>query len=172
MLVVFGGLPGTGKTMIAREVARRTDSLYLRIDTIEQSIRNTEVLPGEIGVMGYAVAMALARENLVVGQTVVADAVNPMPEARQGWRDIAARVPAPLIEIEIICSDAQEHRYRVESRTSDVAGLIPPTWDQILTRHYVPWHEDHWVIDTARSSAAAAVAAICDRMRQVRSHSI
>jgi len=188
MLVVFGGLPGTGKTTIAREVARRRGAFYVRIDTIEHSIR-AGVPGGEIGVAGYAVAMALARENLSVGQIVVADAVNPVPEARDAWRNIAAKLSARLIEIEVVCSDALEHRRRVEARhaawmaardaTGNAVGgdaiphatagattadLTQPTWDDVLKRHYVPWSEDHWVIDTALSSAEQAVAAICARM--------
>jgi len=167
MLVVFGGLPGTGKTTIAREVARRQGALYLRVDTIERSIQAG--LPGgEIGVAGYAVALALARENLSVGQVVVADAVNPVPEARDAWRSIAAKLPARLIEIEIVCLDTQEHQRRVEARHAaagaTTVGLAPPTWDEVLKRHYVPWNEAHWVIDTALSSADEAVAAICARM--------
>ncbi len=34
MLVVFAGLPGAGKTTIARLLAKRLDAIYLRIDTI------------------------------------------------------------------------------------------------------------------------------------------
>jgi predicted kinase len=162
MLIVFGGLPGTGKTTIAREVARRQGALYLRIDTIEQSIRAGNVPGGEVGVAGYAVAMALAQDNLSVGQVVVADAVNPVPQAREAWRNIATGLSVRLIEIEILCSDPVEHRRRVEARNA--AGLVAPTWDEVLKRHYVPWSEDHWVIDTALSSADAAVAAICARM--------
>src|SRR2546428_383735 len=36
MLIVLSGLPGTGKTTIAREVARAIAAVYLRIDSIEQ----------------------------------------------------------------------------------------------------------------------------------------
>jgi predicted kinase len=168
MLVVLGGLPGTGKTTIAREVARRQGALYLRIDTIEQAIRAGNVPGGETGVAGYAVAMALAHENLSVGQAVVADAVNPVQEARDAWRNIAAKLSTRLIEIEIVCSDAREHQRRVQMRRSAwdaaTAGLVRPAWDDVLKRHYVPWKEDHWVIDTALSSADEAVAAICARM--------
>jgi predicted kinase len=168
MLVVFGGLPGTGKTTIAREVARRSAAFYARIDTIEQSIRSANVLGAEIGAAGYAVAMALARENLAAGQVVVADAVNPVPEAREAWQEIAAKLSAPLIEIEVVCSDRQEHRRRVAARSSaadtQIVGLVSPTWDEVLARHYVPWTEDHWVIDTSVATADEAVAAVCARM--------
>ena len=38
MLVIFAGLPGTGKTSIARDLARELGAVYLRIDSIEQAI--------------------------------------------------------------------------------------------------------------------------------------
>ena len=38
-LIAFGGLPGTGKTVIAREVVREVNAVYVRIDSIEQAIR-------------------------------------------------------------------------------------------------------------------------------------
>ena len=59
-LVVFGGLPGTGKTTIAKDVARRTGAVYLRIDTIEQAVRSANVLAGDIGPAGYVVANGVA----------------------------------------------------------------------------------------------------------------
>jgi hypothetical protein len=55
MLIIFGELPGTGKTTIARDVARQRHATYLRIDSIEQAVRSTNVLANGIGPAGYAV---------------------------------------------------------------------------------------------------------------------
>ncbi|MER6141898.1 AAA family ATPase [Streptomyces sparsogenes] len=38
MLIVIGGLPGTGKTTLARLLAARIGAVHLRVDTIEQAI--------------------------------------------------------------------------------------------------------------------------------------
>jgi predicted kinase len=38
MLIIFGGLPGVGKTTLAKAVAREWEAVYLRVDTIEQAL--------------------------------------------------------------------------------------------------------------------------------------
>jgi predicted kinase len=53
MLIVLGGLPGTGKTAIAREIARVLNAVYVRIDSIEQAIRTSGVLGRPIDDTGY-----------------------------------------------------------------------------------------------------------------------
>lgn len=159
MLVVFGGLPGTGKTTISRGVAARRSATYLRIDVIEQAIRTSGV-PREVGPAGYAVANALAASNLANNHTVIADCVNPVRESREGWRATAAQARKPLIEVEVICSDPIEHRRRVERRVSEIEGLILPTWRDVLERDYAPWPEPHVIIDTAVLSPAEAIALV------------
>lgn len=160
MLIVFGGLPGTGKTTISRMLSRRLRAVYLRIDVIEQAIRNAGVLAGGVGVAGYAAANALAEANLAGGLSVVADCVNPVRESRLAWRAIAATANVPLVEVEVVCSDVEEHRRRVEERSSDVPGLVPPDWSSVSRHTFEPWTEPHFVLDTATRSASAAVAAV------------
>ena len=101
MLIVFGGLPGAGKTTIARLVAQGCGAAYLRIDAIEQALRAAEILPGDVGPAGYFVAYALSEANLKLGQAVVADCVNPLPVSRAAWRAVAASASSPILEIEI-----------------------------------------------------------------------
>jgi hypothetical protein len=64
------------------------------------------------------------------------------------------------LEVELICSDPQEHRSRVEHRVTDIPGLVVPTWRQVLNREYEPWDRDHLVIDTTASSPDDAARVI------------
>lgn len=161
MLVAFGGLPGTGKTTIARAVARRRRATYLRIDSIEQAMKSAGIPADGVGPAGYLAAYALAETNLELGRTVIADSVNPLSVTRIAWRAVAANSKAPLIEVEVVCSDPAEHRRRVEGRSVDVPNLISPTWASVLRHNYEPWTEPRLVIDTAVMSAEDAVAAVC-----------
>ncbi|TWI09800.1 AAA family ATPase [Bradyrhizobium daqingense] len=148
-LIVFGGLPGAGKTTIARELTARLAATYLRIDAIEQPLRDAGLI---VGAAGYAVANTLAAENLKLGRIVIADCVNPVQASRAAWRQTALRTGACIVEIEVICSEPALHRRRVESRLSDIDGHKLPTWDDVVNQTYEPWDREHLVLDTAESS--------------------
>lgn len=155
MLLIFGGLPGVGKTAIAAGLARDIGAVHLRIDSIEQAMRNSNITVS--GPEGYEVAYAVAEDNLELGRTVVADSVNPIEVTRAAWRDVARRAGTRYIEIEIVCSDELEHRRRVEERVADIVGHVLPTWQEVCEREYEPW-ETGIVIDTAGRGVDACVA--------------
>ena len=147
MLFIFGGLPGTGKTELAIHLAQKVGAAYVRIDTIEQAMRDGGLTT--IGPQGYFVAYKVAADNLRLGMSVVADSVNPLDVTRQAWREVAIQAGAPFREIEIICSDRAEHRRRVSTRQSRIPRLKLPTWRDVVEREYHPWPNRHLAIDTA-----------------------
>lgn len=149
-LFIFSGLPGTGKSTLALRLAGHTRSAYLRIDTIEQGIR--DLFDVSIQYEGYRLAHRIAAENLAGGISVVADSCNPLNLTRDDWRTAAGESGAAFIDIEIICSDESEHRRRVETRENTVRNLKGPTWREVREREYHEWSEHRIIIDTAGKS--------------------
>ncbi|HYN09059.1 MAG TPA: AAA family ATPase [Vicinamibacterales bacterium] len=160
MLIILSGLPGTGKTSIAHLLVPALGAVHVRIDTIEHALRTSGKLLTELDDAGYRVGYAIAEGNLRLGLPVVADSVNPLGITRAAWRQVAARAGAPAVEVEVICSDAEEHRRRIETRTADLEGFRLPTWREVLERRYEPWDRDHTVIDTAGRTAEQSVATL------------
>jgi predicted kinase len=158
-LIAFAGLPGVGKSTVAREVARRTGAVWLRVDSIEQAIRDSGVVPGELNDAGYRAAQAAAEDNLRLGRDVVADCVNDWTTAREGWQRAGERAGADVVWVEVICSDPVEHRRRVETRVVNVPGLTPPDWAAVVAREYHPWDRPRIVVDTSGRNEQAAVEA-------------
>jgi predicted kinase len=164
VLIVFGGLPGAGKTTLAKAVAKKCAAVYLRIDTIEMAIRSSKVLRDDVGPAGYMSAYWVAEENLRLGQTVVADAVNALRVNRDSWGQVARNALVSMVEIEVVCSDAAEHRRRIESRLAEIDGLPRLTWESVCERTYEEWSTPHLVIDTAGKSVSEAQHELIERL--------
>lgn len=162
MLYVFGGLPGTGKSTLSAALARRINAVYIRIDTIEQAVRDSGLKAN--GPVGYIVGYQLALENLRCGTNVVVDSVNPIAITRKSWRDVAMQARVSFVEIELICSNIEEHRNRIESRQSDIHGLGLPTWNEVLEREYEQWNTEHTVLDTAGYTTDESISRLFDAM--------
>ncbi len=148
MLISFGGLPGVGKSTITAILAERLGAVRLRVDVIEQALRDMG-LPVNAD-EGYRVAHAVALDNLRLGRTVISDCVNPIAQSREAWRLVAQHAPAAFVEVEIICSNRDEHKRRVETRTSDIPNLKLPDWIDVQRREREPWTREHLVFDSAK----------------------
>lgn len=166
MLIIFGGLSGTGKTTISRKLVETIGAVHLRIDTIETAITNSSLNVKEVDNAGYLVAYGVAKDNLLIGRTVVADSVNPIKLTREAWRKVAKLAGTEFVEIEVTCSDTKEHQKRVETRIADITGHKLPTWQETINRTYENWEPQGIIIDTATSSLDQSLEKIISFLSQ------
>ena len=164
VLISFSGLPGVGKTTVARALAQEIGAAYIRVDSIETALKNSslQIHPAEDA--GYLAAVAVAKDNLAMDLDVVADTVNPVELTRRWWSDAAGACNAGLLNVEIVCSDQAEHRRRVEARRSDLVGLDLPDWKRVQSRDYEAWASDRVVLDTSRLSSTDCVRQIIEAL--------
>lgn len=155
-LIILGGLPGSGKTTVAHKLAKLLGAVHVRIDTIETPIMSEWPNGTDIADLGYRVAYGVTKDNLILGNDVVADSVNPIEVTRRAWREVGTAARASVFEVEIGCRDLVEHRSRVETRKADIDGSTLPTWQDVLDRQWDPWETAQVRIDTAMTSAAEA----------------
>lgn len=164
-LYILSGLPGSGKSTLAKDLAKKLKAQWLRIDSIEQTLKD-QGFKGFYDT-GYRVAFALAKDNLALGLDVIADSVNDCHLSRRAWHQVAEQTGANFVDIEISCSDKTEHKYRVESRHSEVLNLTLPSWQQVQDRDYEPWQQAVLRLDTAGLTVQEATTELINKLSEL-----
>lgn len=169
MLIAMAGLPGAGKSAVAREVTRALGCALLSVDPIEAAMWRAGIARDQpTGLAAYVVAEDLAREQLSVGNDVMVDAVNDVDAARGQWVSLAAELGQPLVFIEVFCSDVDEHRRRLEGRRRGIVGFAEPTWESVVERRvgFETWTDARLRVDSMRP-LKEGVAAVLDYVARV-----
>ncbi|MCG3729132.1 adenylyl-sulfate kinase [Vibrio cincinnatiensis] len=161
-LYIFSGLPGSGKSTLAQLLAKRIGAVYLRIDTVEQGLR--DLCHFKVESEGYRLSYRIAQDNLIVGNCVIADSCNPIALTRHEWQEVAESTGARFINIEIRCSDLAEHEYRINTRRCSISTLQQPTWQQVQARYYEPWNSDVIHLDTAGKAIAFSLSELSEKL--------
>ena len=162
LLYIFSGLPGTGKTTIAKAVAEHIRAAYFRLDTIEHGLR--ELCSIDVQGEGYRLAYRIVADNLQLGNHVVVDCCNPWALTRDEWESVAVENGSDFVNIEIACSDEREHQVRVERRENDIAGFTLPTWEAVQSRDYQPWDRERILIDTSGRTIADCTVELLEKL--------
>ncbi|MZR29663.1 AAA family ATPase [Sneathiella litorea] len=168
ILVSLSGLPGVGKTTLAKELAAKVIAIHLRVDSVEAALKNSSLRIHPAEEAGYLVIASVAIDNLLLGFDVIADTVNPIDISRKLWAETATAGEAHLLNVEVVCSDLSVHHDRVEKRESDIEGLVVPNWRKITSRIYEPWHEDRLIVDTSIDSIEKCAVIIADEMANLQ----
>jgi predicted kinase len=169
ILYVFSGLPGSGKSTLAQNITRITKAVYLNIDTIERGI--FDLCNFKVQGEGYRLAYRIIEDNLRLGISVISDQCNPINLTRNEFNNIAINNNCKYINIEIICSNEEEHKKRIDNRK------YPPTWEEILKRkydpyyiymYYEPWVKEHIIIDTSKRTLEECTNELLEKINNER----
>ncbi len=158
-LVVLAGLPGSGKSIFAREVKTRTDCVVLESDAIRRLLVEQPSYSWFESRRVFAGLHAAARKLLDAGIPCIVDATNVAEAYRQPLYEIAEERGAKLIVVEMTApedvivarlSDPKTASERLSEADVAVYEKMRRAWEEIGRKHYV--------IDTSQPTEEAAEA--------------
>ncbi|MBI3984302.1 AAA family ATPase [Candidatus Microgenomates bacterium] len=119
-LICVAGLPGCGKSVVARLLAERLDGLLLRTDAIRKELFAAPDYSPEESIRTYAAFYRRAGEGLTGGRSVVMDATFFSHDSREKAAAIARRASVPW-RLLLVTAPEEIVRERIARRTNDIS---------------------------------------------------
>jgi len=159
MIIQIIGLPGAGKTSLAKEICRRTDGIHLNADEIRSDLNSDLDFSLDDRIENSRRLGAVSRLISNQGRLAVVDFINPTPETRDAFGDADV-----VVWVDRINEGRFEDTNRLWKDPSSIDLKIPfgmtveeeaievlsfanvHDWTKPTTLQlgrYQPWHEGH-----------------------------
>lgn len=166
VLIVFSGVPGSGKSTVAERVGAALNLPVFAIDWLLGALtpfgmRHRDDLIG----IGEELLTTLAYRELSCARSAILDTTTEDPATRARWASLAAAAGGAFIPVICVCTDPALHRERVERRVRGIPGWADAgDWTNVSTRlaAFPPW-PGALIVDTARP-LDQCVTAVLDRI--------
>jgi predicted kinase len=153
VLIVFGGVPGSGKSTVAERVGAALGISVFALDWLLGALtpfgmRHRDDLMD----IGGELLTTLAYRELSAGRSAILDTTSEDPAARARLASLAAAAGAAFIPVVCACTDEALHRERVEQRTRGIPGWADAgDWANASARLAAfPLWPDALFVDTAK----------------------
>ncbi len=137
-LIIFSGLPGTGKSTLANRLARELHSPLLRIDDVAGPL--PKITDSAFWDSKIALLLDLAEAQLELGLSVLLDSVF-MGSDRLHAQELARSHTALFRPVYCFVSDEAVWQQRVTERFEALQNGAVATWQRILEqrKYFQPW---------------------------------
>jgi predicted kinase len=156
-LIVFSGLPGTGKSTLAETAGRQLRVPVFAVDWLLGSLTpfGGYHLDDLLGI-GAEMLTTLAFRQLELGQSAILDFPAEDLATRTRWQSLAHAAGAQFRVVVCTCSDRELHRTRLEHRERGIPGWHEGgNWANIERRlaEFPPWTGEVLTIDAVQPLA-------------------
>jgi predicted kinase len=152
-LIVFAGLPGTGKSTLAEAAGRVFGWPVFSKDRLEAALwRGGLTREMGSGWAAYELLTTLAEQQLRLDQSAVLDSVAGRTGLRRQWRELAERCGAAFRMVECVCSNESLHRARLAGRQRGIPGWYELDWAEVerVRGEYEPLTDERLLVDMVR----------------------
>jgi adenylate kinase family enzyme len=160
LVVVFTGLPGTGKSTMSDLTARRLGIPAFSGDWLLGALQPAHGVLALLDRPTYLrtyhqLLRSLIVRQLMLGQSAIVDCVVD-DMTLTDWQMETDSRGCLLYVVECVCSDESLHRQRVEGRTRDIPGWHEVGWDHVLRMRaeLSPIRADRLMLDSVQSAPA------------------
>jgi len=150
-LIIFSGLPGTGKSTFATRLARELRYPLLCIDDVIGEVPENAGLP--FWDSKISILLDLVETQLKIGINLIVDSVF-MSQDRHHAQELARKYNTRFLPIHVFVSDENLWKERVTARFAELNIPDVATWESIQQQrlHFRPWEPDTaLLIDSAQA---------------------
>jgi predicted kinase len=164
-LVIFSGLPGTGKSTLANKLARELHWPLLCIDDVVGEIPERPTV--EFWDSKVAILLGLTETQLKLGLSVIVDSVF-MNLDRNHAQELARKHQARFRPVYVFVSDENVWKERVTTRYRESKENNVATWEQIQRQrgHFRVWEPDTALFIDSLQSLDRTFEALLDFVKQ------
>ena len=146
-LVVQCGLPGVGKSTVAREIADRLDGERIRSDAVRRELFDDPTYSRAEKARVYATMLDRAQAALAEEGAAVLDATYERQADRDDAAALAGETGADLTLVRVVCEDGVARR-RIRDREADPSEADVSVYENARDR-FEPPERDHVTVDNS-----------------------
>lgn len=159
-LIIIGGVPGTGKSTLAKALSKELNIPAFSKDELEAAVARKGLCNNkETRGVGFEIMAVLAKNLFENNSGAIFDFIASKHRTEEQWPHL---LNYDVKYIECICSIVEVHKERIQSRKRNIEGWYELVWEDVLNvqERFQPLFTDRLILDSVNDLSKNIAMAI------------